>query len=429
MLDNASEDGSADAAVRERFPGVRLIGAGASGRLRREPQHRDPRDERPLRLRPQRGHDERGLGPRAHGRPPRREPARRRARAAARLPRRAPAGLGLALPEPGGRGARAAHARPRRRRRSRAGARPATSTGRWARRCSLRREALDEVGLFDEGFFIYSEETDLCRRLREAGWRTQYFPQVTVVHHESQFSAGIPERRVNEMWRSRHRYWRKHHSAPGGPARRALHRGAVRDPRPAPPRRPRLRRPDAAARPRLAGASPARASASSPRTGTARGRSGPADGARSGRRREAGRREARARRRGSSSPGSRCRRAVQCSARSAPIAKAAVAYASAVASSGPVTVTERIPSGALRVCGSNTWCPRAYSPEVATASSPVSITAATAVALPRMLDADAPRPGGGGAAAQPHVAARAERVVARRRPARGSRPRGRPTSP
>jgi GT2 family glycosyltransferase len=79
----------------------------------------------------------------------------------------------------------------------------------------LRREALDEVGPFDEGFFIYSEETDLSRRLRTAGWRTQYFPQVTVVHHESQFSVGIPERRINEMWRGRHRYWSKHHSAAG----------------------------------------------------------------------------------------------------------------------------------------------------------------------------------------------------------------------
>jgi GT2 family glycosyltransferase len=79
----------------------------------------------------------------------------------------------------------------------------------------LRREALEQVGLFDEEFFIYSEETDLCRRLEGAGWRTEYMPTVTVVHHESQFSAGIPERRINEMWRSRHRYWRKHHSALG----------------------------------------------------------------------------------------------------------------------------------------------------------------------------------------------------------------------
>jgi N-acetylglucosaminyl-diphospho-decaprenol L-rhamnosyltransferase len=75
----------------------------------------------------------------------------------------------------------------------------------------LRREALEDVGLFDEEFFIYSEEVDLQLRLRRAGWEVHYHPGATVVHHESQFSAGIPERRINEMWRSRHRYWNKHH--------------------------------------------------------------------------------------------------------------------------------------------------------------------------------------------------------------------------
>jgi GT2 family glycosyltransferase len=79
----------------------------------------------------------------------------------------------------------------------------------------LRREALDEVGLFDEEFFLYSEEVDLQVRLRKAGWEVDYFPEATVVHHESQFSAEIPERRINEMWRSRHRYWHKHHGAVG----------------------------------------------------------------------------------------------------------------------------------------------------------------------------------------------------------------------
>lgn len=79
----------------------------------------------------------------------------------------------------------------------------------------LRRQALEDVGLFDESFFIYFEEVDLCLRLRRAGWEVRYFPELTVVHHESQFSADVPERRINEMWRGRHRYWRKHHSAAG----------------------------------------------------------------------------------------------------------------------------------------------------------------------------------------------------------------------
>jgi GT2 family glycosyltransferase len=79
----------------------------------------------------------------------------------------------------------------------------------------LKRAALDEVGAFDEGFFLYSEEVDLQFRLKQAGWGVHFFPEVTVVHHESQFSAAVPERRINEMWRSRHRYWSKHHSGSG----------------------------------------------------------------------------------------------------------------------------------------------------------------------------------------------------------------------
>jgi N-acetylglucosaminyl-diphospho-decaprenol L-rhamnosyltransferase len=79
----------------------------------------------------------------------------------------------------------------------------------------LRREALERVGLFDEDFFMYFEEVDLCLRLRRAGWEVRYFPGVTVVRYESQFGADVPERRINELWRGRHRYWRKHHSWAG----------------------------------------------------------------------------------------------------------------------------------------------------------------------------------------------------------------------
>jgi GT2 family glycosyltransferase len=94
----------------------------------------------------------------------------------------------------------------------------------WAMACSLllRRAALEEVGLFDERFFIYAEETDLCRRLASAGWETHYLPSTTVVHHVSQFTAGVPERRINEHWRSREKYWAKHHSKAGARAAAVL---------------------------------------------------------------------------------------------------------------------------------------------------------------------------------------------------------------
>ena len=80
---------------------------------------------------------------------------------------------------------------------------------------ALLRRVLDAVGLFDEAFFIYSEETDLCRRIAAAGLDVHWFPDVTVVHHVGHTTVKVPERRINEMWRSRHRYWRKHHSAVG----------------------------------------------------------------------------------------------------------------------------------------------------------------------------------------------------------------------
>ena len=223
VLDNASEDGSADA-VRERFPGVRLIeqrrraGFGANhntvirattGRyvyvLNEDTTSSDWGLERMV------AHLD--ASPQVAALAPRLEyPDGRLQDSAWRFPTPALAALGLLTL-------------------SRAGV--VLSGGRetrdvdWAMAAALlvRRDALDEVGLFDEEFFIYSEETDLQLRLRRAGWRTQYFPSVTVVHHESQFSAGIPERRINEMWRGRHRYWRKHHT-PAGARVAALATGA-----------------------------------------------------------------------------------------------------------------------------------------------------------------------------------------------------------
>ena len=46
----------------------------------------------------------------------------------------------------------------------------------------LRRAAFNDVGSFDEGFFLFSEETDWCYRLREAGWQSFFFPDAEIVH-------------------------------------------------------------------------------------------------------------------------------------------------------------------------------------------------------------------------------------------------------
>ena len=75
----------------------------------------------------------------------------------------------------------------------------------------LRRTALDAIGGLDEGFFLYSEDTDLFRRLRSEGWGVRYEPRATAWHR-----GGASAPRHTTEWitaRSRVRYARKHHSA------------------------------------------------------------------------------------------------------------------------------------------------------------------------------------------------------------------------
>jgi GT2 family glycosyltransferase len=47
---------------------------------------------------------------------------------------------------------------------------------------AIRREAFIDAGGFDEGYFLYAEEVDLCYRLRTAGWEVHYAPVATVLH-------------------------------------------------------------------------------------------------------------------------------------------------------------------------------------------------------------------------------------------------------
>ena len=61
-----------------------------------------------------------------------------------------------------------------------------------ARRASLEQVRMPAyAGPFDEGFFMYSEELDLCRRLKDAGWRVIFVPDARVVHHEGRSSEQV----------------------------------------------------------------------------------------------------------------------------------------------------------------------------------------------------------------------------------------------
>lgn len=79
--------------------------------------------------------------------------------------------------------------------------------------CFLARvEALASVGFFDEEFFLYEEDVDLCVRLRQAGWRIVFTPRATVVHHLGRSMEQSPTRSRIEYHRSHLRYYRKHRS-------------------------------------------------------------------------------------------------------------------------------------------------------------------------------------------------------------------------
>lgn len=83
----------------------------------------------------------------------------------------------------------------------------------------IRREALRQVGFFDERFFLYYEEVDLCRRLREADWEIWYWPDVVVHHLGGESSKTVEHLEFSSagsqltLWRMRSEllYYRKHH--------------------------------------------------------------------------------------------------------------------------------------------------------------------------------------------------------------------------
>ena len=74
----------------------------------------------------------------------------------------------------------------------------------------VRKEALDAVGGFDEGFFLYEEDVDLCLRLRGAGWGVLFTPAAEVVHHLGRSMQTDPARARLEYHRSHVRFYRKH---------------------------------------------------------------------------------------------------------------------------------------------------------------------------------------------------------------------------
>jgi N-acetylglucosaminyl-diphospho-decaprenol L-rhamnosyltransferase len=86
----------------------------------------------------------------------------------------------------------------------------------------IRRACLEAVGGFDEGFFLYEEDADLCRRARAAGHRVLFAPDAEVVHLLGRSMVKAAGRARLEYHRSHLRYYRKHNGTASVAALRAL---------------------------------------------------------------------------------------------------------------------------------------------------------------------------------------------------------------
>ena len=87
----------------------------------------------------------------------------------------------------------------------------------------VRREAAERVGYLDPAFFVYSDETDFCKQLRDAGFEILYVPSARAIHHEqlsNDRAAG--RRRAVEFHRGRDLYMRKHHGRTAAAIARVL---------------------------------------------------------------------------------------------------------------------------------------------------------------------------------------------------------------
>jgi len=78
----------------------------------------------------------------------------------------------------------------------------------------VRREALDDVGLLDEHFFLYWEDVDWCKRMWDKGWKVTYYPQATIQHAVGGSSEHNLIRAIFQFHKSAYTYFVKHFKSP-----------------------------------------------------------------------------------------------------------------------------------------------------------------------------------------------------------------------
>jgi GT2 family glycosyltransferase len=75
----------------------------------------------------------------------------------------------------------------------------------------VRREVYAQIGGLDEGYLMYSEEMDWCKRAQDAGWNIVYYGEAFITHHGGQSSGQVAAFTQIQFHTSKLRYFRKHH--------------------------------------------------------------------------------------------------------------------------------------------------------------------------------------------------------------------------
>jgi GT2 family glycosyltransferase len=82
----------------------------------------------------------------------------------------------------------------------------------------VRKQAMEQVGLLDEDYFLFLEETDWCLRIKKAGWKIYHVPEAQVYHFQGQSAEKDKKRAKVEYYRSRYHFFEKN----GGSLRRSI---------------------------------------------------------------------------------------------------------------------------------------------------------------------------------------------------------------
>jgi GT2 family glycosyltransferase len=86
----------------------------------------------------------------------------------------------------------------------------------------IRWKAIEQVGLLDESFWMYGEDLDWMLRMKQAGWKVYYCPEVVVLHYKGESSRRHSSRATREFYRAMLLFYRKHYAATTNPLIGAL---------------------------------------------------------------------------------------------------------------------------------------------------------------------------------------------------------------